>query len=177
VFVGGMSEAQFEQHRHRFGININLSGRSGDPMLIERNRHVRCVSSVAAGNSATARGLGRFYEALLAVARGADGAISPACLAEMTSPQCRGHDPMRGGECSYGYGFMVGLADHHFGRLCGPGSFGHSGYAGMSAALCDPELELVVAFHLNGRVDAETGVRYRRPALVENIYRAVAGES
>lgn len=173
VFIGGMSDAQFDRHRDRFGINIHLSGLAGDPMLTERNRRFRCVRSIAGGSSASARGLGRFYEALLGVAGGADGIVSAACLGGMTARQSGGVDALMGRECSYGHGFMVDLAGHDFGRRCGPGSFGHSGYGGMSVALCDPEVGLVVAFHFNGRVDSDTAVRYRRPALIDNIYRAV----
>ena len=43
----------------------------------------------------------------------------------------------------------------------------------MTAAFCDPAPGLAVAYHLNGRVDAESALSFRRPALVEQVYRAV----
>lgn len=172
VFVGGMTEEQFALHRERVRVNVHLAGTEGVPMLTELNRRFRCLVSPAAGSTANARGLGRFYEGLL---RGlADGeVVSSGCLGMLTSLQSHGLDAVMGRECGYGYGFMVQLADHDYGRWCSSRSFGHSGYGGMSAAFCDPEFDLVVAFHFNGRVDAASAIGYRRRALVEWLYRAV----
>lgn len=177
LFVGGMTEEQFSWHRERLAVNVHLSGIEGVPMLTERNRRFRCLTSPAAGSTANARGLGRFYEGLLVALTEDRGVVSSGCLKELTTVQSDGLDAVMGRECSYGYGFMVQLADHDYGRLCSPRSFGHSGYGGMSAAFCDPEFDLVVAFHFNGRVDAESAVKYRRPALVELIYRAVLDDA
>ncbi len=70
---------------------------------------------------------------------------------------------------------MVGLPDHQFGRRVSDRAFGHSGFGGMTGAFADPAHDLVVAFHLNGRVDTESALDLRRPALVDGIYRAVVG--
>ena len=83
-----------------------------------------------------------------------------------------GADPVMGRTCGYGLGFMLGLGEHDFGTRVGDGAFGHSGFRGMTAAFADPAHGLVVTCHLNGSVDPGS-LGYRRPALVDTIYRAV----
>jgi CubicO group peptidase (beta-lactamase class C family) len=173
MFVCGMSDAEFDDQRERLGINIYLDGPSTDPILAERTRRLRCISSPTFGNTATARGLGRFYEALLRSYRDGGGPLPSHTLRSLTSRHSHGFDQVLGRRCGYGYGFMVRLEEHLFGRRCSPQAFGHSGYGGMTAAFCDPAHGLVVAYHLNGRVDAESAIGFRRPALVEHIYRSV----
>jgi CubicO group peptidase (beta-lactamase class C family) len=173
LFVGGMTEDEYAEHRSRLGINIGLSGIEGDPLLTERTRRLRCATNAAVSTSATARGLGRFYEALLRIERGDAGIVSGDVLEALSSQQSWGFDRVMGRECGYGYGFMVQLADHYFGSRCSLGAFGHSGNGGMTAAFADPEHNVVIAYHFNGRVDAESAVMYRRPALIDRIYRAI----
>lgn len=176
LFVAGMSEEEFARHRERLGVNVYLRGTDAVPILAEQNRRFRCLESPAAGTTASARGLGRFYESVLRDLGGAGVAISADQLEVLTSLQSHGEDAVMGRTCGYGFGFMVQLEDHDFGRRCSARSFGHTAYGGMTAAFCDPEADLVVAFHFNARVDAESAVMYRRPALVERLYRAVLDE-
>jgi CubicO group peptidase (beta-lactamase class C family) len=179
VFVGGMTDDDYARCRDRLGVNTHLSGLLAMPILAERNRRFRCADSPAAAGTACARGLGRFYDGLRAAlddAGGADGAVvARATLQAMRGVRSHGDDVVMGRRCGYGLGFMVRLAEHEFGRTCSDRSFGHSAYGGVNAAFCDPERDLVVAYHLNGRVDAESALGYRRPALVEGIYRGLFG--
>jgi len=185
LFVAGLDDQVYTARRDSLGVNVWLAGTTGDPLLIERTRRFRCTPSPALGTSGSARGLGRFYEGLQRI-RGSTGelhalgpALSPVSkdtLACLTLRASHGFDPVMGRACSYGYGFMTNLAEHCFGRRCSTYAFGHSGNGGMTAALCDPECDLVIAFHFNGRVDAESAVMYRRPALIDKIYSAVIGD-
>lgn len=175
LFVGGMGQDDFLANRHRLGTNLWISGGSEFPMLIERTRRFRSMTNVTLGSSANARSLGRLYEAVQDML-GSGSEVLPADLvSEFTSRQSAGFDQAMQRTCSYGYGFMVELGDHYFGNHCSASTFGHSGNGGMTAAFCDPDHDLVVAFHFNGRTDAESAVTFRRPVLVDSIYRAVIG--
>ncbi|HEY7069107.1 MAG TPA: serine hydrolase domain-containing protein [Acidimicrobiales bacterium] len=175
LFVAGLGDDDFVRLRDRLAVNIYLEGPAGDPILAERTRRFRCVASPAVGSTASARGLGRFYELCLDIWHGRSEVLSPGTLELFAASRNRGHDPVMGRECSYGYGFMTDLEGHEFGPLCGRRAFGHTGYGGMTAAMCDPDSGLVIAFHFNGRIDADSAVNYRRPSLVTSIYRAVLG--
>ena len=180
LVVGGMSDDGYAAARARLGVNAQITGLRTDPLLAERSRRLRCLPTPAIGNTASARALGRFYESVLgALASPPQGPLahSPATgvLPALVAPSSHGFDATMGRTCGYGHGFMVGLADHQFGRRVGPGAFGHSGFGGMTGAFADPDHDLVVAFHLNGRVDDQSALDLRRPALVDGIYRAVAG--
>lgn len=165
LFVGGMTDDEYTAHRGRLGVNAYLRGPVVDPILTERTRRFRCLDSPAFGSTASARGLGKLYEALVEMG-------DREVVRELVATHARGEDPVMGRTCAYGFGFMTELRDHDFGSLVGPRAFGHSGYGGMTAAFADPDHGLVVAFHFNGRIDADSALSYRRPALVDRIYRA-----
>jgi CubicO group peptidase (beta-lactamase class C family) len=180
LFVAGMTDEEYDAHRGRIGVNAQVEGPSMIPLLAERNRRMRTLASPAIGNTASARGLGRLYEAILAARRTpASGpladAVPPDALAALVTPHSHGADPVMNRTCGYGLGVMVGLGEHDFGSRVGAGAFGHSGFRGMTAAFADPAHGLVVACHLNGSVDPGSALGYRRPALVDTIYRAVVG--
>lgn len=186
VYVGGMSDEEYTGERDRIRVNAQITGLRTDPLLAERTRRLRCLPTPAIGNTASARGLGRFYEGLLATLDNTSGDHAPGggavpgvagVLPELVAPHSHGFDHAMGRTCGYGYGFMVGLPDHQFGRRVSDRAFGHSGFGGMTGAFADPAHDLVVAFHLNGRVDTESALDLRRPALVDGIYRAVAGSA
>lgn len=177
LFVAGMTDEEYDAHRGRIGVNAQVEGPRLVPLLGERTRRLRALSSPAIGNTASASGLGRLYEAVLAAIRTPPsgplaGALPAGALAALVTPQSHGADPVMGRTCGYGLGFMVGLGEHDFGTRVGDGAFGHSGFRGMTAAFADPAHGLVVACHLNGSVDPGS-LGYRRPALVDTIYRAV----
>lgn len=177
LYVGGMTDGEYTAERDRLRVNAQITGLRTDPLLAERTRRLRCLPTPAIGNTASARGLGLFYEGLLAMLAGSGGGPTipgvAGVLPELVAPQSHGFDHAMGRTCGYGYGFMVGLADHQFGRRVSDRAFGHSGFGGMTGAFADPVHDLVVAFHLNGRVDTESALALRRPALVDGIYRAV----
>jgi len=178
LFVAGMDDDTFATVRGRLGINIWLAGIRSDPLLIEQTRRFRCTPNLALGTTGSAQSLGRFYDGLRAIASSHGGGAQDVVLSMqtirlLTTASSHGFDPIMQRECGYASGFMVGLEEHFFGRRCGPDAFGHSGNGGMTAALCDPARDLVIAFHFNGRVDAESAVMFRRPALLERIYSAV----
>jgi CubicO group peptidase (beta-lactamase class C family) len=176
LFVAGMSDAEYAANAPRLGVNVWFAGSdSADPMLMERSPRMRCDPNPAVGSSATARGLGRFYDMLLAVLCGSPGPISRARLDELISRQSHEVDRVTQRVCTYGYGFMLDLIGHDFGRSCGSRAFGHSGHGGMTAAFCDPDDGLVAAWHVNGRLDAVSSVGFRQPVLAELVYRSMVG--
>lgn len=152
-------------------MNLWIGGGSRYPMLMEASRRIRGDANAAVGSSASARGLGRFYEELLRITKSASVVMSPQSLEALVVPGPHAYDPIMDRECRYGMGFMVSLHEHYFGERPSPRSFGHSGNGGMTAAFADPDLGLVAAYHMNGRTDAESMIMYRRPALVSRIYK------
>lgn len=173
LFVGGMTESEFEERRGRLAVNSWLTGATARPLLVERTRRFRCLGSPAFANTATMRAIGRFYEGVLGDLRGAGAVLRASTAAQLVGPASHGDDLAMGRRCGYGHGFMTGLVEHEFGRYCSASAFGHTGYRGMTVAFCDPRSDLVVAYHLNGLCDAATGVGFRRPVMVEMIYRAL----
>ena len=176
VFVAGMTDAEFDAHRHRLGVNAYMTGLDLVPMLIERTRRFRCLASPAFGTTATARSLGRLYEAFGDAVAGRGPlaeAIGPGAAAPLVRRHSHGPDPVMDRTCGYGLGVMVGLRDHEFGGRVGDRAFGHSAFGGMTVGFCDPDHGLVVSYHATGRVDAGSALGYRRPALVDALYRAL----
>ncbi len=74
LFVGGMTDDEYTAERDRIRVNAQITGLRTDPLLAERNRRLRCLPTPSIGNTASARGLGRFYEGLLATLAGGAGA-------------------------------------------------------------------------------------------------------
>ena len=172
----GFTEKELVENRERLAVNVSLRDLAPKPLLSEVAPWVLQDWNPAYGGYASARGLGRFYEGVLVALNNPRAAlgIDPDLLNEFVSPQRNQvFDHGLGRECRFGFGFMVDLLHHSYGRHCSNRSFGHSGNAGMSFAFADPELELVVAIHYNGVLDAQTAVRYRRPVIVDAIYRHV----
>lgn len=171
VFIAGMAEDDYDRVRSRLGVNAYLFDQICDPILAERTRRMRCLPNPAFGNSATATGLGRFYEALLDVFSGKSSLVDPMTLSEITRTHQSGMDRVLRRDCSYGLGVMTELSSHEFGGRPSGAAFGHSAFGGVTAAFCDPECGLVVATHFTGRIDGRSAIEYRRPALMDRIYR------
>jgi CubicO group peptidase (beta-lactamase class C family) len=168
----GMTTAEFEANLDRVGINVDLRGWRGFPMLFERTERVLCEANPAHGGYTTARDLAQFYGSLLRVLDGESVAGLPST--EVLTTFCRNarprsYDLILLRECDYGLGFMTSLAEHHFGKECSPESFGHSGNVGSSFAFADPEADLAVAVVFNGIVDPDSAF-LRRPALVRSMF-------
>ncbi|HEX9766967.1 MAG TPA: serine hydrolase domain-containing protein [Nitriliruptorales bacterium] len=168
-----MTDQQFTAYYDRLGVNVDLRGTTPVPMLMERTRRICTQPNYAFGSYGTARGLGRFYEALLTVrAGGRRGAITPAVLQRCINPaRPRQYDHVLERECRFGLGFMTGLTDHDFGTHCAAGSWGHAGNAGMSFGFADDDHQLAVGLVWNGLTDTDTSLKYRRRLVVDAIYR------
>ncbi len=168
----GMTANQFRTVLPRLGVNFDLRELQGFPMLIERSERMCTETNPAHGGYTTAADLACFYSALLQrlAGHGPDSLPSPATLKRFCSTaRPPVHDAVLDRVCSYGLGFMTSLADHAFGTMCSPTSFGHSGNVGSSFAFADPDHDLAVAVVFNGIVDHETAF-LRRPVLVKALY-------
>lgn len=169
----GMTGDEYAATRERIGVNLDMREWRPFPMLFERTERVCRETNCAHGGYTTARDLGALYRGLLRARSGE--AVPGLPPADMVAELCRSARPssfdvVLDRECGYGLGFMIGLADHHFGSECSVGSFGHSGNVGSSFAFADPAHDLAVAVVFNGIVDHESAF-LRRPALVRAIYR------
>jgi CubicO group peptidase (beta-lactamase class C family) len=86
----------------------------------------------------SARGVARFYDALLH-----DEVLSNDLLAEATRAQSSGPCPTLGQDVAFGLGFRPTTANRRFGP--GPAGFGHHGTGG-SLGFADPVLDLAVGY-------------------------------
>jgi len=143
----------------------------------------RVVPPSPAGNGhGPMRGLGRFYEALLAGGRPPGGGaasrvLSPQAVVAMTSRQRTGmFDHTFQHVMDWGLGFILDskqygadTVPYAYGRLGSPRTFGHSGYR-TSTAFADPEAGLVVALAMNGAPSAEVHEARVRDVL-DAVYR------
>ena len=115
----------------------------------------------------TARGVARFYRALLA-----GRVLAPEVLAEATREHSSGPDLIAQRPSRFGLGFQLTQAE----RPLGPNgaSFGHFG-AGGSLGFCDPDSG--VAF---GYVTNDMGPRWQNPrnrALIDAVYASLGAET
>ncbi|WP_433417470.1 serine hydrolase domain-containing protein [Microtetraspora malaysiensis] len=86
------------------------------------NRADVLTSDIPAGATMTARAVARLYDALLA-----GTLVSPARLAELSSPAVSGTDEVTGAPAVFGLGYTIGLA------LSDPTLFGMAGSGGTAA--------------------------------------------
>jgi CubicO group peptidase (beta-lactamase class C family) len=124
------------------------------------------------------RELGRFYEMLLG--RGAvpgGRALQASTVDTMTQRQRIGYfDQTLLHVVDMGFGFLIDsnrygadTVPYGYGRHCSPYTFGHGG-AQSSQGYCDPDYDLVVAYHFNGRC-GEPQHQRRARAFNEAVYR------
>jgi CubicO group peptidase (beta-lactamase class C family) len=175
----GMTADDYAAALPRLGLNIDVRGRAGFPMLYERSERVCRTTNPAFGGSSTAGDLTRFYSALLRQLGDHPVASlpSPEVLASFCSPARPAvYDQILDRDCAFGLGFMTDLAHHAFGADCSPASFGHSGYAGASFAFADPAYDLAVAVIFNGVVGHESAF-LRRRALTRALYADLTSTS
>jgi len=158
----------------RIGVNESLRGSEPSPLLLERTPLFGAAWNPGFGSYSSATGLESFYRGVLAASAGAVPEFDPAIVTTFVTDQTGlRDDAILHRPCSYGFGFMTRLSSHFFGRSAAETSFGHSGNVGMTCAFADPEVDLVAAIHFTGLIDGDTSVMYRRPRLVESIYRAI----
>ena len=150
--------------RNRIGLNHDFRSARPMPMGLELGRRWCTETNPAHGGYTTMRDLARFYALLLEqLGGGAHPALpSPATLATFCSvARPAVHDAVLDRTCRFGLGFMVPLRDHAFGDTLSAAAFGHSGYAGSSFGLADPDRQLVVAATFNGIVDHQQAFQRR----------------
>ncbi len=157
----------------RIGVNVRLQAGQSLPLLMERAPWFAQSTDPSLSPFATMRGLGRFYEWVLAVLAGRrTDLVDP----ELLRAACRParpvvHDSVLGVEADWGLGFMTGLRRLGFGPFVSSQAVGHTGQVGTSMAFCDPAHDLAAALLYNGVIDQKTGITIRRPAIVGAIYR------
>lgn len=115
------------------------------------------------------RELGRFYEELLRVRRGAPSSLlSTDTLGYVTATHREGlFDELLNADTSWGLGFVVD--PRRFGDPCSRAVFGHPGLQSV-IALADPAHELVIAFAANGMPEVYRDI-VRQRAVVSAVYQ------
>ena len=71
--------------------------------------------------------------------------------------------------CSFGGGWLTDLESHGFGSRLSPSAFASVGLTGMTCCWAEPELDLVVAYHLCGVSDTSITIDWLRPAVVSTM--------
>lgn len=171
IFLG-MTPPRYSENVDRIAVNSDMRQEPRLPLMLERTGRV-CMEGVAAhGAYGSAAALGRFYGRLLDALDDEIRGLPAGALSVFVAPHCaKLYDQGLGRACRFGLGFMTDLSDHYFGRVVSPASFGHSGMAGSSFAFADPTHGLVMSVVYNGVTDSATSVRYRRPMLVDALYK------
>jgi len=109
----------------------------------------------------TARGLARFYDALI----GPSPVLSAALLAEATSAQSTGPCPVLNQDVTFGLGFQPSTPHRPFGPT--PSSFGHFGTGG-SVGFADPAEGVAFGYVMNHVIPRWQSTRNR--ALIGAVY-------
>jgi CubicO group peptidase (beta-lactamase class C family) len=110
---------------------------------------------------ATATGLARIYRALLEPGR----LLSPALLAESTSPQSEGFCRVLGEEVTFGLGIEQTTPRRPFGP--NPSAFGHLG-SGGAVGFADPDADVAFGYVMNHIIPRWQSRRNR--SLVDAVY-------
>jgi len=136
-----------------------------------REATTRCIPGV--NTRGPLRDQGRLLEMLLAGGAGPGGRVlAPETVAALTDRHRRGlHD--RYGNADWGLGLrlecrQLGTPYTSFGSHASPRAFGHDGLW-TAVAFADPDADLAVAIHLNGKVEHERH-RERILRLADAIY-------
>jgi CubicO group peptidase (beta-lactamase class C family) len=175
----GMSSEDYEALRDRLGVqyaqdaNDSFEAWLGLPMtpLWHDLSREACTVALPSGGYGPSRDLGRFYEALLDRAKLEDIGLGDGIVVDqfVTAQRSGLYDSGFGQVCDYGFGFMVNVRQHGFGKYCSDRSYGHCGINGSSVAFADEEKGLVVALLPTDIFDART-CAYRRRAIVDAVY-------
>lgn len=176
----GMPAERYRRLRDRLATTWDTSG-DGRPEPLGWESEKRCVRpSPAGGGRGPLRGLGRFYEMLLAGGRvpGGNGErrlLTPQTVEALTARHRVGMEDRTFKQVmDWGLGFIPDSKQYGesvpyaYGGHCSRRTYGHSGYR-SSTAFADPEHGLVVALAFNGLPDdPEHAARVR--AVCEAIY-------
>lgn len=130
---------------------------------VVNDRRWRQAEIPSTNTHGTARGVARFYQALL------DGLLlGESTLAEATRTQSEGWCPVLGQEVTFGLGFQPWTAARPFGRT--PGGFGHFGTGG-SLGFADPQRRIAFGYVMNHVIPRWQSPRNR--ALVDAVYASL----
>ena len=167
-------------------------GRKARPMGWETNPRRVTLPSPGGNGYGPVRGLGRFYEALLAGGRPPGGGpasrvLSPQAVEAFTARHRVGmYDHTFQHVMDWGLGFIcdskqygADTVPYAYGRLCSRRTWGHSGYR-SSTGFADPRHRLVVAWAVNGLTEAkvhEARVRRVLDALYVDLELATEAEA
>lgn len=135
----------------------------------ENTRAHRAAELPAANGVTTARGLARFYAALIGDVDGGRRLFTPATLAMARTQESEGPDRVLVARTRFGAGFMLHSPAS---PLLAPGSFGHPGRGG-SLGFADPESGIGFGYVTNGLRKGVTADP-RAQALVKAV-RGVVG--
>jgi CubicO group peptidase (beta-lactamase class C family) len=155
-----LTEAQLME-RHAYGNPREFSGAG-----VVNSVRWRRAELPSTNGHATARGVARLFEAMVAGGR-VDGIdiVDAASLVEATTEQVDGNDRVLHRPSRFGIGFQLTQAERPLGP--NPGSYGHFG-AGGSLGFCDPSAELAFGYVIN-----TMGPRWQNPrnrALIDACY-------
>ena len=131
---------------------------------VVNSAHWRGAEVPSTNGHGSARGLARFYSALLE----SDRVLSPPMLAEATSVQSTGPCPVLGEEVSFGLGFQRSSPRRPFGPTTA--SFGHFGTGG-AVGFADPEAGIAVGYVMNHVIPRWQSTRNR--ALIDAVYASL----
>jgi len=130
------------------------------------DRRWRAAELPALNGQASARGVARLASAL---ARGGEGVISPATLAQMTAIAADRPDLMLGFNPQWG----MGVAHNQIGVFgTNPRTYGHSGWGG-SFGSADPDARIAIGYVLN-QMGSELVGDPRGKGLADAVYAALA---
>jgi CubicO group peptidase (beta-lactamase class C family) len=162
--AGEMSEAQLMEW-HAYFNPPEFSGAG----VINSTRW-RMAELPSTNGHATARGIARIYQALVAGGR-LDGTdvVARGALADAVSEQVYGDDLILHRASRFGIGFQLTQPERPLG--INPTSFGHFG-AGGSLGFCDPTAGLAFGYAISSM-----GARWQNPrnrALIDACYGSIA---
>jgi CubicO group peptidase (beta-lactamase class C family) len=155
---------------------VDFSGMTGDELMVNlgyvnppgyssmgvaNTAQWRTAQVPSTNTHATATGIARIYRALLEP----DLLLSPALLAEATSPQSVGYCPVLGEEATFGLGFTPTTSRRPFGP--NPSAFGHFGTGG-AVGFADPDAGVAFGYAMNHVIPRWQSTRNR--SLVDAVY-------
>jgi CubicO group peptidase (beta-lactamase class C family) len=159
----------------RAALNVSVRGRGRLPLLVERTEPLGWTGNPGYGGRASTAALVALGAEGLAALDGHGRVLGAATAIELLRPGVARYDETFDRPCSFGAGWMVGLAEHRFGPAVGSRSFGHAGLLGMTACWADPDLGLSAGYHVNGLAEGATMLDWLRPAVVAAVARGAGG--
>lgn len=166
----GMRPDVYERLRHRIGVShVTGAGDTRAPVLLEADPLLCCQTFAGAGGYATARGVGRLYEALLSRTKGTRRDSLTGAVRLVLAPHRRGvHDITEGAVLDYGLGMRLDLASYDVSTRLSADSFGHTGNYRSAAGLADPATGLVLVAAFNDVISSSFAAA-RLATLIDHV--------